>query len=136
MEEIRRQIVFLLGSFLSGVAVFLAYEVVNVFRGLFRPGVLGKLVMDVLFFLVSGVCVFRMVFLCNNGTLRSFFVVAFAAGALLYRETFGVRLSGFIVRVIRWVFHQFSRPFAWMRRKFRKMKHKIEKIYKKREKNS
>ncbi len=92
MEEIKSQLIFLLGSFLSGVFVMLAYEVVNIIRGLFRPGVIGRFFLDVTFFVLSGVCVFQMIFLCNNGTIRSFFVFAFGAGAILYRKTVGTRL--------------------------------------------
>ena len=61
MEEIKNQLIFLLGSFLSGILVMLAYEAVNIFRGLFRPGVFGRLFLDVVFFIISGVCVFQMI---------------------------------------------------------------------------
>ncbi len=71
MDEIKSQVIFLLGSFISGVAVMLAYEIINIIRGLFRPGIVGKLFLDVMFFTVSGICVFQMIFLCNTGTIRS-----------------------------------------------------------------
>lgn len=119
MEEIKNQLVFLLGSFLSGILVMLAYEAVNVFRGLFRPGVFGKLVVDVLFFVISGVCVFRMIFLCNNGTIRSFFVFAFGAGALLYRKTVGTLLSDLIVKIVRKIWYLVTRPAALLAGKVR-----------------
>lgn len=124
MEEIKNQLVFLLGSFLSGVLVMLAYEAVNVFRGLFRPGVFIKLVLDVLFFVISGVCVFQMIFLCNNGTIRSFFVFAFGAGAVLYRKTVGTLLSDLTVKIVRKLWHLASRPFALLVKKVR-TKHKL-----------
>lgn len=127
MEEIRKQLVFLLGSFLSGVAVLLAYEVVNVIRGLFRPGVIGRLALDVIFFLVSGVCVFQMIFLCNNGTIRSFFIFAFGAGAILYRKTMGTLLSDLIVKAIRKIFHLIVSPFSFLCKKILKKIKKSEK---------
>lgn len=127
MEEIKKQLVFLLGSFLSGVAVLLAYEVVNVIRGLFRPGVIGRLALDVIFFLVSGVCVFQMIFLCNNGTIRSFFIFAFGAGAILYRKTMGTLLSDLIVKVIRKIFYLIVSPFSFLCKKILKKIKKSEK---------
>ncbi|MCM1246265.1 MAG: spore cortex biosynthesis protein YabQ [Roseburia sp.] len=127
MAEIKGQLIFLLGSFLSGVAVMLAYEAVNIFRGLFRPRAVGKFVADVLFFTVSAVFVFRMIFLCNNGTIRSFFLFAFGAGAILYRKTFGTLISGFVVRLIRRVIHAISRPFVCFCRKILKKFKKNEK---------
>lgn len=127
MEEIKSQIVFLLGSFLSGVAVMFAYEGVNILRGLFRLRTAGRLVADVLFFFVSGVCVFHMIFLCNQGTIRSFFVFAFAAGALLYHKTFGTKISEFCLRVLRKTFHVITRPFAFFCKKILKKIKKSEK---------
>lgn len=122
MEEIRSQLIFLLGSFLSGVFVMLAYEVVNIFRGLFRPGVIGRLFMDVIFFVLSGVCVFQMIFSCNNGTIRSFFVFAFGIGAILYRKTVGTLLSDLFVKAVKKIGYLISRPFVLLCRKMRKKK--------------
>lgn len=127
MEEIINQLIFLLGSFLSGVFVMLAYEAVNVVRGLFRPGRIGKLILDVVFFLVSGVCVFRMIFLCNHGTIRSFFVFAFGAGAILFRKTVGTRISDLIVRAVKKFLYIISYPFVTICRKLLKVFKKLEK---------
>lgn len=127
MEEIKNQIIFLLGSFLSGVAVMFAYEGVNVLRGLFRLRTAGRLIADVLFFLASGICVFRMIFLCNNGTIRSFFVFAFAAGAMLYHETFGTKVSELLVRLFCKVFSGICRPFSFVCKKILKKMKKSEK---------
>lgn len=127
MEEIKGQLVFLLGSFLSGVAVMFAYEVVNVIRGLFRPGVVGRLFLDVVFFVISGVCVFQMIFLCNNGTIRSFFIFAFGGGAILYRKTLGTLISDLIVKAIKKICHLISYPFVCICRKILKKFKKSEK---------
>lgn len=127
MDEIKSQLVFLFGSFLSGVAVMLAYEIVNVLRGWFRPKVGIKLLLDVIFFAISAVCVFKMIFLCNHGTIRGFFVFAFGAGAILYRKAFGTCISDFIVRggqkIVRWIL----RPFRFICEKVPKKNKKSEK---------
>lgn len=128
MEEIKNQLIFLLGSFLSGILVMLAYEAVNIFRGLFRPGVFGRLFLDVVFFIISGVCVFQMICLCNNGTIRSFFVFAFGAGAILYRKTVGTLLSDLFVKMVRKICYLVSRPFAIF---YRKVANKLKKPGKK-----
>lgn len=120
MEAIKNQLIFLLGSFLSGFGVMLAYEVVNVLCRLFHFRIVGRLLLDVFYFAVAGICVFRMVFLCNQGTLRSFFVVAFAIGAILYRKTFGERISEWCVRVIRKAVRVLSGPVRFFRKKSQK----------------
>lgn len=126
MEEIKSQLIFLLGSFLSGVFVMLAYEVVNIFRGLFRPGVIGRFFMDIIFFAISSICVFRMIFLCNNGTIRNFFVFAFGAGAILFRKTVGTVISDLFVKAVRKVGHWISAPFVYICKKMRKISKKNE----------
>lgn len=131
MEEIKSQLIFLLGSFLSGVFVMLAYEVVNIFRGLFRPGIIGRLFMDIIFFAMSSICVFRMIFLCNNGTIRSFFVFAFGAGAILYRKTVGTLISDLFVKAVCKILHVISKPFVYI---CRKNKERINKNLQKKEK--
>lgn len=120
MEVIRGQLVFLCGSFLSGMAVMLAYECVNVLRGLFRLRTLGKLLLDLFFFSVSSFMVFQMIFLCNDGMLRGFFVFAFGTGAVMYRKTFGTSLSAWILRTIRWIIRQVLRPVRWFQEKKQK----------------
>lgn len=127
MEEIINQLIFLLGSFLSGIFVMLAYEAVNVIRGLFRPGKAGKLILDVVFFIASGICVFRMIFLCNHGTIRSFFVFAFGAGAILFRKTVGTLLSDLIVKAVKKLLYIVSYPFVTICRKLLKVFKKHEK---------
>lgn len=127
MDEIKSQVIFLLGSFISGVAVMLAYEIINIIRGLFRPGIVGRLILDVMFFTASGICVFQMIFLCNNGTIRSFFIFAFAAGAILFRKTFGTKISDLCVRAVQKTFRFLTRPLLFACKKFRKLIKKSEK---------
>lgn len=127
MDEIKNQVIFLLGSFISGVAVMLAYEIINIIRGLFRPGVLGRLFLDVIFFTASGICVFQMIFLCNNGTIRSFFIFAFGAGAILFRKTFGTKISSFCVRVVQKTFWLLARPFLYFCKLCKKISKKSKK---------
>ena len=63
-----------------------------------------------------------MIFLCNNGTIRSFFVFAFGAGAILYRKTVGTLLSDLFVKAVKKIGYLISRPFVLLCRKMRKKK--------------
>ena len=65
----------------SGFAVMGCYEIVRVLRALFHLKTVGKFMLDTIYFLVAAVFVFQMVFLCNYGTLRIFFGIAFVMGA-------------------------------------------------------
>ncbi len=106
----------------------LAYEGIVVLRQIFRLRTGGKLFWDLLFFVSGGIVVFRMVFLCNEGTLRSFFWLAFAGGALLYHKAFGNLLSHGIVKALRWLTNLLIGPWVWICKKITK---KVKKSSKK-----
>lgn len=100
MELIRGQMVFLAGSVVSGFAVMGCYEIVRVLRALFHLKTVGKFMLDTIYFLVAAVFVFQMVFLCNYGTLRIFFGIAFVMGAAACHVVLGRSVSTGILRVI------------------------------------
>lgn len=93
MELIRGQMVFLAGSVVSGFAVMGCYEIVRVLRALFHLKTVGKFMLDTIYFLVAAVFVFQMVFLCNYGTLRIFFGIAFVMGAAACHVVLGRSVS-------------------------------------------
>lgn len=84
----------------SGFAVMGCYEIVRVLRGLFHLKTVGKFILDTIYFLVAAVMVFQMVFLCNYGTLRIFFGIAFVLGAAAYYVVLGRSVSRGILRAI------------------------------------
>ncbi|MGN1206641.1 MAG: spore cortex biosynthesis protein YabQ [Eubacterium sp.] len=128
MEMIRGQMVFLAGSVVSGFAVMGCYEIVRVVRRVLRLKTIGKWMVDTIYFLVAAILVFKMIFLCNQGTLRIFFGIAFVLGAVAYHRIFGTAVSRGIIWVISGMCQKIIQPCV---RKCKRLLKKIKKSEKK-----
>lgn len=128
MEMIRSQMVFLAGSLISGFAVMACYEVVRVLRQVFHLKTKRKWLLDTLFFLIAAIMVFRMIFICNFGTMRIFFVVAFGLGGVAYHHIFGNAISRGVIRAIFWIRRKIMQPCV---RKCKRLLKKTKKNQKK-----
>jgi hypothetical protein len=85
-----------------------------------KQPVFARLVTDWLFWMGAAVFVFQLIFDLNYGIMRSFFVVSFVGGMLVYRKTVGDRF----VRLISALLHQIFRPCVWFCKKIRKREKK------------
>ena len=83
-QEIRGQIIFLLGMLCSGMGVMLMYEPVRLLRWLFvhkKPFVWLE---DILFWTLASVPVFIVNLQLNNGYIRWYGIATFMIGAYIY----------------------------------------------------
>lgn len=107
-QVIAREAGFFLASFLTGVLLLLAYDII---RG-FRRGVphSGSVVSaeDFFYWSIAGVVVFGVAYKMNNGSIRGFAVAALLLGMVCYRGTF----SPLVVRVSAFVFSCLHRGIA------------------------
>jgi hypothetical protein len=82
---LRQEAYFLLGSFLGGVLVVTAYDVLCLFRKIIphsRGFINGE---DILFFIGASIFIFRIIYRLNDGRLRGFSLLCMAVGALLFK---------------------------------------------------
>lgn len=118
MELIRGQLMYVAASFLSGLILMAVYDGIRAFRRLVKHSLAARFVEDWLFWAVSAVVVFQMIFALSNGVLRSFFVLACAGGMMLWRAIAGDHVVRALTAVVRFI----SKPFAWIRMHLRKRK--------------
>lgn len=116
MEMIHGQLMYVAASFLSGLILMAVYDGIRAFRRLVRHGRCARFVEDWLFWAVSAVVVFQMIFALNNGILRSFFVLASAGGMLLWRKLAGDHIVRAITAVVRLIVRPFARVRMWLRK--------------------
>ena len=102
--------------------------IVRVLRALFHLKTVGKFMLDTIYFLVAAVFVFQMVFLCNYGTLRIFFGIAFVMGAAACHVVLGRSVSTGILRVIWGIRRKIIQPCV---RKCKRLLKKMKKTKKK-----
>lgn len=120
MEMIEGQLWYVGASFLWGVVLMFFYDFILVLRVRFRHGKVLVLMEDWIFWAVASLLVFQMIFLLNNGIIRSFFVIAFVLGMFVYRKI----VKNYVQRAIIAIFSFIFRPYVWILKK-------IHKIYKK-----
>lgn len=120
MEMIIRQLWYFGASFLWGLVLMFLYDFLEVFRRKVKHGRIWLLVEDWLFWAVASILVFQMIFALNNGIIRSFFIVSFVAGMVLYRKVAKEHVINAILAVIAFVF----RPYVWILEKIRKIRKK------------
>lgn len=98
-EMIVLEVRFFLGSFLSGILLVAAYDILRFLRRLIphsRTFVNGE---DILFWSGASMFIFRVIYRLNNGSIRGFGLLCMAAGMLLYHFSLSNVLVEFFYRV-------------------------------------
>ncbi len=90
---------FFLGSFLSGVLLLAAYDVLRLLRRIVphsRAFVNGE---DILFWIGASIFIFRVIYTLNDGSIRSFGIFCMAAGMGMYHFSLSDMLVGILYRI-------------------------------------
>ncbi len=66
--------------------MMIAYDGVRIFRRIIPHGGAAVALEDLLYWLVCGVCIFRMLYLENSGAIRGFAIAAVVLGMILYLQ--------------------------------------------------
>jgi hypothetical protein len=85
IKMIRQEAYFLLGSFLGGVLVVTAYDVLCLFRKIIphnRGFINGE---DVLFLIGASIFIFKIIYKLNDGTIRGFALLCMVAGVIFIK---------------------------------------------------
>ena len=120
MELIVGQSRYVLASFVWGAFLMFLYDFILVHRSRKKAGKIRMFIGDWIFWGISAVFVFQMIFELNNGILRSFFVVAFLLGMIGYRKL----VKNVVQKVIKAIISFVCRPYVWIRRKIRNLRKK------------
>lgn len=82
-------------SFLYGVFLLAAYDLLRIFRRTFVHKKGSVAAEDMIFWVIGGILVFRMMYEKNDGILRGTAFLAMGAGMTLYHYS----ISGFVVKL-------------------------------------
>lgn len=85
-EGIIFELQFFSRSFMLGVAMMIAYDGIRIFRRILPHGTGAVAIEDLLYWLVCGVCIFRMLYLENSGAVRGFAIAAVVIGMIMYLQ--------------------------------------------------
>lgn len=121
MELIVGQLKYVFASFFLGIFLMFLYDFLLAHRDIKKIGKILLFIEDWIFWGISAIFVFQMIFQLNNGILRSFFVIAFLLGMTGYRKVVGNTVQKAIKTVVTFV----SRPYVWLKRKIKKIQKKF-----------
>lgn len=98
--DILKELEFLLHSFVLGVFIMIAYDVLRIFRRLCKHSFVVIAIEDLLYWMACAVCIFLMLYQENSGSIRWFAVAGVSAGMLLYNGTISMHLTDKIADVL------------------------------------
>ena len=90
------ELCLLAASLLLGIALMVLYDVIRLFRTLIRQGFWAVAVEDALFWVVSSIAIFILLFVFNEGRIRFYALLAVGLGMLSYYALIGKRWPPYI----------------------------------------
>ena len=76
-------------AFLLGVAMVVVYDCLRLFRRILPHGIIWISVEDFLYWLVSGIMIFLLLYYRNGGAMRLYILLGIGCGALIYYFALG-----------------------------------------------
>lgn len=113
-ETIFKESDMILKSFAMGGILMFLYDILRIFRKLFPHSVVFVAVEDVLFWLFSGVTIFILLFLENDGSLRGFFIFGIVVGMMVYLGTISPYFVKFTVFLLKKLWYVLSFPLRFL----------------------
>lgn len=117
-QNIINEVVFLLHSFLLGIAITFVYDGFLVLRRLIRHSLFLISVEDLIFWIACAIGVFYMLYEENNGILRWFAVFGATLGMLAYKASISRPLVDFLSAMIARIFQALFRAIGFLLKPF------------------
>lgn len=102
-QAIAGDVRFFFASVLLGVIAALVYDLLRVFRRVWKQSLFFVSFQDFVFWFLLGLSGFLLIYRYNDGVLRFFVLLGIGTGALLYYETLGRVFVSLCLKVL-WLF--------------------------------
>lgn len=116
-KDIIVELVFFLISILWGAIILLAYDGLRILRRLIKHKTLFMGIEDLIFWTVTSVFIFSMIYRENDGIIRGFSIMGMALGMVAYHYIF----SDLIVKLITKLIQYLLKPFELILKKIKKI---------------
>lgn len=94
-----RELMFFGLAVLRGMLIMAIYDGIRIFRRVLPHGVWSVALEDVLYWFLSALLVFQLIYRENDGALRGYALAAVAVGMFVYHQT----VSTWLVEHIAWI---------------------------------
>lgn len=129
-KDIIVELQFFMTSILWGALILLAYDILRIFRRVVKHNYFFIAIEDLLFWVITSVFIFAMIYNENNGIIRGFSIMGMAIGMLIYNFT----LSPLVVKLISKLILLLLGPFRFINNSLKKLsrfiQRKLQKLYK------
>lgn len=105
-DSIGLEVQFFLVSILSGAILLFVYDIIRIFRRIIKHSKVLVAIEDILFWVVSSIFIFIMMYKQNNGDIRGFSIMGMVIGMLVYNHLiskFFINISTTIINKVIWV---------------------------------
>ena len=116
--DIFGEIDFFAASFLAGMILVLAYDVLRILRQLMPHGTLWLAMEDLFYWLGCAFVVFALLYEKNDGLIRGFAIGGVVAGMLTYQWLVSRVFVRCIVIVLKRILYIVEQPFRWVHQVF------------------
>ncbi len=141
-ESIFQEADFFAVSVISGCLMVFLYDVLRVFRRLTKHGTLWIALEDIVYWMISALLIFAMLYRKNDGLIRGFAIGGIVIGMLFYNHFISPRVVKGVVWLVKKMIRLFSfplrllkkilrRPAAFVGRKGARGVKKVKKLLKK-----
>lgn len=120
-KAITIELQFFLVSILSGAILLAVYDILRILRRVIKHNSVFIAIEDLLFWVVSSVFIFAMMYRQNNGIIRGFSVMGMAIGMILYHYI----LSELFVNLITKLINTLLSPIRYVIKQVRRLMHYI-----------
>jgi spore cortex biosynthesis protein YabQ len=126
-EFILAEVNFFLASFLFGVLLFLAYDILVILRNIIHHAKFVMAIEDIGFWITAGILIFCMMYLMNDGTIRYYAVISVILGMKLYQVFLGKHVvhigslfGNWIKNLLKKFFHFITTPLRLLYKQLKK----------------
>lgn len=99
-QYIEAQARLFIDAMFTGLLIMVLYDILRLIRRIIPHSNIMVNIEDFIFWTMSGVIVFMLIYAENSGTLRWFVVVGIVIGAVVYAKSFGTFLVKYTSRYI------------------------------------
>lgn len=112
--EVGAQLSNILEGMWYGLWIAAAYDVLRILRRVIRFGVIQVNLQDFLFWVITGLVLFSMMFQCNDGIVRGYLFLSVFSGGWLYHKSVSSWVVKYLSKIINKIFTiLLKKPLRW-----------------------
>ena len=114
---ISRELQFFFLAVLRGVLILVLYDLLRIFRRIWPHGVWAVALEDILYWIVTALLVFQLLYRENDGAVWGYALLAVACGMVFYHQTLSNFLVSHIAGILNWCLGILLKSFLIVYRK-------------------